>query len=113
MVAGLWIPEGIPQIFSDCPAVYESLRTWLGDILSVDPKEITVTGSGRLGYSLIMDKFGDPFGENSDLDLFVVSNDLFSRMKINFELWLLRYQNGDAVPNEKEKNISRETKKLD
>jgi hypothetical protein len=81
IVARLWLTEGVPSAFSDCPAVYEDLRGWLAPRLAVHPKQITLIGSARAGYSLAPPPdFGRPFGASSDLDLSVVSLELFERV---------------------------------
>jgi hypothetical protein len=73
-IARLWLSEGIPFSFKQNPALYESVRDWLGTRLDVDPKEISLTGSGRIGQSLAPKKLGANFSEDSDLDFFIVSN---------------------------------------
>ena len=69
-VVRLWLTEGTPFAFHNCPALYEEMRRWLGIRLEVCPKEITVVGSARIGFSLVKGQdFGRPFDKNSDLDL--------------------------------------------
>lgn len=98
-IARLWLSEGIPFAFKDCPGVYESIRTWLAPRLSVDPKEINVTGSARLGQSLRPGQVGKLFDGASDLDLFVVSNSLFDSMAADFNAWSFQFENGRIAPN--------------
>jgi hypothetical protein len=76
-IARLWLSEGVPFAFSTCPALYEELRAWLAGQIGVHPKEITLVGSGRVGYSLVPRSFGRPFQGKSDLDFVVVSSRLF------------------------------------
>ena len=95
----LWITEGIPYAFKDCPAVYASMRAWLAQELDVHPKEISMTGSGRLGESWVPNKLGTPFGPQSDLDLFLVSPDFFARIKEDFLRWRNEYRRGEVTPN--------------
>ena len=68
-LAQLWLSEGIPYAFRCCPAIYESVRSWLSAQLGVHAKEISMVGSARLGKSPAPEKLGDPFDENSDLDI--------------------------------------------
>ena len=70
-----------------CPAVYASMRAWLACELDVHPKEISMTGSGRLGESWVPNQLGIPFGPQSDLDLFLVSSDFFARVEEDFLRW--------------------------
>lgn len=98
-VARLWLSEGIPFAFKNCPGLYESIRTWLGGRLSVDPKEIHITGSARLGQSLSPNKLGKVFGAHSDLDIFIVSPSLFENMKRDFNAWSYDFESGKIAPS--------------
>ena len=94
----LWITEGIPYAFKDCPGVYASMRVWLARRLSVHPKQISMTGSGRFGESWVPNKLGTPFGPQSDLDLFLVSSDFFARIEKDFLRWSSEYSRGEVTP---------------
>jgi hypothetical protein len=98
-LARLWLSEGIPFAFRECPAVYEAMRSWLSNWLDVHAKEICVTGSARIGSSLAPRKLGKPFNERSDLDLFVVSSNLFHTLKNEFVMWSDNYERGEEVPH--------------
>jgi hypothetical protein len=106
-VARLWITEGPPFAFSQCPQVYENLRGWLGSRLNIHPKEITIVGSARLGFSLAPPpKFGRPFCNESDLDLSVISRDLFEGLCWAFSKFRNDFRNGHVVPrNERERRF--------
>ena len=97
-IARLWLSEGIPFAFQQCPAVYGAMRSWLSSRLSVEAKEISLVGTARLGSSLSPNKLGKAFGEQSDLDLFVVSRRLFQSMVADFELWLTDFRSGRILP---------------
>jgi len=97
-LARLWLSEGVPFAFRERPAVYESMRSWLASRLSVDPKEITLIGSARVGQSLSPSRLGRPFSSASDLDLAVVSSDLFARIAAEFNTWVYGYERGEANP---------------
>lgn len=108
-LARLWLSEGIPCAFRDCPAIYESMRSWLANYLSVHPKEISITGSARLGASLSPAKLGKPFDSDSDLDVFVVSHQLFEIMQDQFCKWSLDFESGRAKPrNAREEDFWRD-----
>lgn len=94
----LWITEGIPYAFKDCPAVYASMRAWLADRLDIHPKEVSLTGSGRFGQSWVPKKHGAPFGPQSDLDLFLVSSTFLARLKRDFVQWREEYDRGEVTP---------------
>ena len=97
-VAQLWMSEGIPYAFRECPAIYVSLRTWLGRRLRIHPNTIGLTGSGRIGQSLNPRQIGTPFRPCSDLDLLVVSSELFARLTRDFEQWSDDYDGGVISP---------------
>ncbi|MBI0473248.1 hypothetical protein EXT68_13435 [Pectobacterium parmentieri] len=92
----MWLSEGIPFAFKNTPALYEVVRVWLGNRLDVDPKEIHLSGSARIGQSLAPNKMGKNFGNHSDLDLFVVSEVLFNRVRTDFNNWSYEFE-GDLV----------------
>jgi hypothetical protein len=93
-IARQWLSEGIPFAFKECPGIYESIRSWVGSRLNVDPKELNVTGSARLGQSLAPHKMGKPFGDGSDLDIFIISSELFEHLKSDFNEWSYDFESG-------------------
>lgn len=93
-LAGLWLSEGVPAIFTPCPALYEAFRTWLAQNLSVHRKDITLVGSARVGYSLKPSSFGRAFTADSDLDLVVISESLFSSLSETFSAFVGDYSAG-------------------
>jgi len=101
----LWISEGIPYAFKDCPMVYEAVREWLGKCLDVHPKMITLIGSARIGYSLAPPpEYGRSFNPDSDLDFSIVSHYLFERFEQDFLKWEDEFSKGLIHPrNPKEK----------
>ncbi|WP_309498341.1 hypothetical protein [Sulfurovum sp.] len=101
-LARLWLSEGIPYAFKNCPGVYEEMRSWMGSRLSINPKEISISGSARLGQSLAPQKLGKKFDEKSDLDIFIVSHDLFERLKEDYNKWAYDFESGAL---EDKKNI--------
>lgn len=103
----LWLTEGAPFAFRDCPGTYEELRRWLGIRLEVCPKEITVVGGARIGFSMAgRTNFGRPFGENSDLDVVVVSQRLFAAVAETFSNWKHDYTSGVVHPqNDRERYL--------
>lgn len=103
----LWLTEGLPFAFRECPAVYEEIRGWLSTQLDIHPKEVTLIGSARMGYSLApTPEFGKPFGKHSDLDLSVVSEPLFERLVATFNLFAEDYKKQSVVPrNDRERAL--------
>jgi len=79
--------------------LYEEMRRWLGIRLEVCPKEITVVGSARIGFSLVRGQdFGRPFDKNSDLDVAVISGKLLRVLTETFARWKHDYTNGVVRP---------------
>ncbi len=104
VIARLWISEGTPFAFRECPALYEEARSWLAKQLGLglDPKAISLRGSGRLGYSLTPEpkKWGVAYCPRcSDLDLFAVSERLFAKLREESKCWMSDYDSGATVPN--------------
>lgn|SRR5574341_51628 len=102
----LWLSEGIPQAFGKLPMIYEVMRGWIAKQLSISPKNITLVGSARLGYSLKpKDNFGRQFEPASDLDLAIISDYLFSLLSDDFNNWKQDYESKViAHRNENEKS---------
>lgn len=95
----LWLCEGIPYAFQNNAALYELARGNFGSVLKVHPKNVSMTGSGRLGYSLAGNKFGAAYDSSkSDVDLFLVSKPWFEKMKQDSELFISRFSAGLAKP---------------
>ena len=99
VVVRLWISEGIPYAFRDCPALYEEVRKRLVAGLGIDSKQVSIAGSGRLGYSLAPNRWGAPYRPGqSDLDFFAVSGKLFEHLCQDFWHWKGEYEDGVATP---------------
>ncbi len=99
IVARLWLTEGVPSAFLASPAVYEDLRGWLASRLNVHPKDVTLIGSARIGYSLAPPpQFGRPFNAGSDLDLSIISRDLFQRVTSAYSNFSADYSSGAVIP---------------
>jgi len=74
------------------PRVYHDIKVATSDALDVPVKNVAIVGSAKTGYSLTPGRNYSPFGENSDLDLVIVSENLFR------ELWesYLNYVNSST-----------------
>lgn len=98
-IARLWLSEGIPYAFKESPILYEEIRSWIATRLDIDPKEISMTGSGRIGQSLAPSKLGTDFSEKSDLDLFIISENLLNRLRNDFNSWSFDFESGYVKPS--------------
>ena len=98
----LWLSEGIPSAFLGQPMLYEIARDWTARRINIHPKELTLIGSARIGYSLAPGaKTGRSFGSHSDLDLAAISSDLFERCEQEFLLFRNDLQEGTIIPKTK------------
>lgn len=59
---------------------YHHFKVIVSDALGVPVKNIAIIGSSKTGYSLTPNRNFDKFGEQSDLDLVVVSKELFESL---------------------------------
>ena len=84
----LWITEGIPHAFKNAPLLYEEIRQFISNGVNVHSKEVTLVGSGRIGYSLKKKVWGKPFTNKSDLDFTIISNVLYNNLVIDFQKWV-------------------------
>lgn len=96
----LWMTEGIPFCFIGHPMVYENVRQYVADFLGIDPGNVSMVGSGRIGFSLSPRKFLRPFTPSaSDLDLFVVSDRLFATLCAEYDVGFHIWKSGTAKPS--------------
>ncbi len=94
-----WLSEGIPRGFGACPFLYEISREYVADGLGLHPRQVTIVGSARIGYSLRpRPEYGRQFGVSSDLDLAAVSEQLFEKCRCSFERWRGDYLAGRVAP---------------
>jgi len=99
-IACLWLSEGIPYAFKQCPILYETIRGWLARNFDIHPKEITLIGSARIGYSLAPPpELGRSFNINSDLDFSIISEKLFVQCTEMFRQWSEDYTKKIVLPN--------------
>lgn len=103
-VIRLFIAEGVPRAFERLPTLFESVRDFIAQRLSVEPRNITIVGSARIGYSLAPPPhYGTLFNPNSDLDFTLVCTSLFGNLAQVFEQW-----NSDVVAGRERTRNARE-----
>lgn len=103
----LWFSEGIPFAFKSNPMLYEAVREWMSVRLQVHPKNVTLIGSARIGFSMCpRPNYGRQFGANSDLDFSVVDERLFSEVVANYCNWESDVDAGRVEPrNQRERRF--------
>ncbi|MGT2468950.1 hypothetical protein ACVOMV_36435 [Mesorhizobium atlanticum] len=97
----LWIAEGIPYAFIDRSGRFQLARERLAfDLAGVSIRDISVTGSGRIGYSMSPTHFGRPYSpENSDIDLLLVNNRWFETIAKQAQNFVRDYREGIVKPS--------------
>lgn len=101
---------GLPFAFRDAPDSYDTLLATLGTALGLSNNTMTVIGSGRIGFSLSPEKFGVPFSPQSDLDVVVVSAELFDAawldlLRLGRKYFALERKVQSWIETHKENNI--------
>ena len=66
---------------AEAPRIYHEIKMAASDTLDVPVKNVAIVGSAKTGYSLTPGRNYSPFNDESDLDLVLVSENLFR------ELW--------------------------
>lgn len=77
-----YVQERTPAAFAGNPLLWESLRGWLGARCGVHAREIGLSGSAQVGFSIVPNRNWaafDPSG--SDLDLFVVNETVYTAVE--------------------------------
>lgn len=68
---------GLPYVFREAPRAFQDFAETLSRQFRTPIEDVSVIGSGRIGFSLDPDKFGTPFHARSDLDVIVVNPEMF------------------------------------
>jgi hypothetical protein len=69
--------QGVPFVFKDDGSTHSVLLAEVSKELAIGQDTIIVVGSGRIGFSLAPEKYGNPFSAKSDLDIAIVNAGLF------------------------------------
>lgn len=93
------LSEGTPFAFAKCPMAFEFGRERAAFKIGIDAKQMSMTGSGRLGYSLSPHKFGRVYDPTaSDIDLFVIDHDTFSAAAQEYRDFIDQFEAGRLTP---------------
>lgn len=77
VLAKVFLLEGTPFVFESSPMKYVIFREQVADRFGVGSQDICIVGSAKLGFSPSPVKYGKPFKEESDVDVVVISEELF------------------------------------
>lgn len=77
VVAKVFLLEGTPFVFSSSPMKYLIFREQVADRFRIGYQDVCIVGSAKLGFSPSPHKFGTPFAETSDVDVVIISSEMF------------------------------------
>ena len=77
VIAKVFLLEGTPFVFASSPMKYVIFREQVAERFSVGSQDVCIVGSAKLGFSPSPVKFGKQFKEESDVDVVVISEELF------------------------------------
>lgn len=92
--------QGIPYVYQDTPAKYETFRTRLASTLPIDSDKIFIVGSAKLGFSLNPDSFPRAFYNGSDIDVVIYDEHLFDHIWMAILNWHSRDGNTELARQE-------------
>lgn len=78
-LAKVFILEGTPYVFEKSPMKYVIFREQVAERFGVGSQDVCIVGSAKLGFSPSAHKYGRKFEEASDVDVVVISDELFDR----------------------------------
>ncbi len=81
-VANKYLFDSFPYCFKDNPDLYYFMREEICKFFNIHPKNFCIVGSGKIGFSLNPKKYGKEFDNYSDIDIVLISDELFH------QLWL-------------------------
>lgn len=88
VLAKRYLSGGLPFVFEGQPHKFLAFREAVGRIFDVPPQQIAVMGSARFGFSTSPRKQtpegAKPLDQNSDMDLIIVSPEIFHRALESF-----------------------------
>lgn len=79
VIAKVFLLEGTPHVFAQSPMKYMVFREQVADRFQVGYQDVCVVGSAKLGFSPSPQKFGKVFAEESDVDVVIISDELFDQ----------------------------------
>lgn len=66
-----------PYVFENAEGSYFDLKNSLAVQFGVNPEDVKMVGSAKLGFSIAPKKLWKPFDDSSDIDMVIVSNRVF------------------------------------
>jgi predicted nucleotidyltransferase len=66
-----------PYVFDGDENKYFSLKRNISDFFRINPEDVKMVGSAKLGFSISPEQLWKPFDDESDIDMVIVSNRVF------------------------------------
>lgn len=95
-----YIMDNSPFAFTmvyEKPLIFEQVRQYISYILDVDVNNIKLIGSTKTGFSMGYHNYGTPYTKDRDLDFMIIDEVLFSKLKIEFDVWQKAYINDSII----------------
>lgn len=77
ILAKVFLLEGTPFVFANSPMKYVIFREQVADQFGVGSQDVCIVGSAKLGFSPAPRKYGTTFANNSDVDVVIISDEMF------------------------------------
>jgi hypothetical protein len=74
-----YITHGPPFVFGGDEDKYFKLKQTVAQKFGLNPQYVIMIGSGKLGFSISPLKRWQPFRDESDIDMVIISSDIFDR----------------------------------
>ena len=88
VLAKVFLLEGTPFVFEHSPMRYVIFKEQVADRFGIGSQDVGIVGSAKLGFSPSPHQYGRPFAETSDVDVVIISNDLFDLGSRELFAWL-------------------------
>jgi hypothetical protein len=88
-----YILDEPPFAFRENMEQYYELRKLVCEKFGIHYMDFSIIGSAKLGFSLNPDKIGKAFSEDSDIDIAIISNQLFDKVWTD----LIEYRNSNTI----------------
>lgn len=66
-----------PFVFNGDNDKYFALKSIISDFFNINPEEVKMVGSAKLGFSIVPFQLWKPFDDSSDIDMVIVSSKVF------------------------------------
>lgn len=80
IVANKYLFDNFPYCFKEAPEKFSVFREEICTSFNIHPKNFCIVGSGKTGFSLNPKKYGKIFDYLSDIDVVLISEDLFQKL---------------------------------